>query len=215
MESAAKVYAGLAESTSRLHELDVTPDVLRDAVRWGMGYAFECTQYDPASLPGTLAWGRTVRGLRERLVPQGWKPDNERNYPTVIHQDQMHAIGTASGDAHTGRADRTPATRTEKGPATRKAIAETQRSFWEVAKEFPRPRVGAGMQTWLLLYYFDELAQEIRAELSLPAEMDDNGYVRKWRERVILPSIPVEREPMVMDDAPAEPIEVKVERRAN
>jgi len=88
-------------------------------------------------------------------------------------------------------------------------------SFWDVARDFPRPRVGAGMQTWLLLYYFDETAQEIRAELSLPAEMTDDGYVKKWRERVILPSIPVVRDPMATDDAPDAPIEVKVERRAN
>jgi hypothetical protein len=49
----------------------------------------------------------------------------------------------------------------------------------------------ANLPTWLLLFFADE--KELRAaELSLPVNMDCEGHVSTWRERIILPALPTD-----------------------
>ena len=45
------------------------------------------------------------------------------------------------------------------------------------------------MRTWLLLHYYDRIAEIIRAELSLPNFME-NGWVTGWAERIMLDPMP-------------------------
>src|SRR5437762_1364435 len=97
-----QVFGEPVEAAGKLHELGVREDVLQEALQTGVQHAFACTRHDPPNLPGILAWGKTVRHLRDVLVPQGWEISNARNYATVIHPRSGLAIAVAAGDAHTG-----------------------------------------------------------------------------------------------------------------
>lgn len=194
LRSEARIYAKPPDRATRLFGLDVHEDVLRDAVQFGVGHVLECTFHDPASLSGILGWGKITRGLRDRLVPLGWTPERARNYETTVHPDGGWAIVVAGGDPFTGQPDRSPTTRSEKGPATKDAVSENQRSFADIDPSFPRPdvvKIAVARRTWFLLYFADTDQEEIRSELSLPEQMTHDNYVMTWRERIILEPIKI------------------------
>jgi hypothetical protein len=215
MNGECQVHSDPVLAQGRLDELGLKEEVLREAVQTGLQHAFGCTLHDPPSLPGILAWGKTVRHLRDRLIPQGWTGSNARNYATVIHPKGNLAIAVAAGDSNTGRPEPLmPSTRAEKGPATRDAVRSNQLTFADVSEHFPPPKEIPGTQTWLLLHYADELAEEIRLELSLPADMTADGFVVRWRERIILTPVPFTPQPLSAPAEETEEIDIKIERRA-
>lgn len=214
-----KVASAAQPRDDRLAELGLTMDILRESLEEGWRVAADCTKHDPPNLPGIIVWGKTIRHLRDRLVPEGWRSSNTMNYATVISPDRITALGVAAGDECTGRLEMTPSTRSPKGPATRRALDGNQLTFSDYADHFPRPSrrlvKGVHRQTWLLLHYVDEEEGEVRLELSLPAEMDDQGRIVEWRERIILEPIP--RLPEALPGGSAEDeraeMEVDIERR--
>lgn len=203
------VLATPDDAARRLDGFGLRLDDLGAAVRHGLHAAATCTPHDPPNFAGLLGWGRTVRGLRDTLVPRGWHVDNSRNYPTAVSPDGTIAIAVAAGDYNTGLAG-TPATRSAKGPATREAVVLNQMSFAELDASFalgvPVPK-----STWLLLHYNDKSAKEVRMELSLPAGFDEEGVVTDWHERIILPPLTTAYEPP--DDPGDSPIDVPIVRR--
>lgn len=205
------------DAVSRLGALGLNGDLLREAALHGLQYAFACTRHDPPVLPGIIAWGKAVRYLRDHLVPLRWAPRNPRNYAMVVHPDGHVAISVAAGDDGTGNEGLIPSTRSAKGPATRDAVSSNQLSFAEIGESFPKPLPVAGLQTWLLLHFYDEEAGEIRCELSLPANVDSDGYVSQWLERIILDPVILNGAslPEAEEEQEAEPVDVKVERRSS
>jgi hypothetical protein len=217
MEDGCKVYGETASAETRLNEMGLRPDILRNAVQYGVSYASSCTENDPPMLAGIEVWGKTMRSLRDQLLPAGWRRDNSRNYATVIDPADAFAVAVAGGNGFTGLADRTPYTRTEKGPVTRQAVLQNQGHFADIDAEFAKvsPRPASEMRTWLLMYFVDEEADEIRIELSLPAFMSREGFVTAWLERIILS--PMDRSAQAAiesPDQPSTPIEIAVTKKA-
>ena len=186
MGSTTNVYLGFAEVDERLNELDLKRAVLLEAVYFGATYAAECTGHDPSSMAGLLLWGKTVRKLRDLLILSGWNASNKGNFPLTVHPGGGWAIGVASGDEYTGIPDETPSTRYDRGPATRRVVHGNQLSFAALSSDFAELDAALTKQTWFLLHYRDEDADEIRIELSLAAEMTPDNFVTRWAERIIL-----------------------------
>ena len=180
------VYARSAEVDSRLNELGLKREILLEAVYFGATYAAECTRHDPSSMAGLLLWGKTVRRLRDLLIPFGWNVSNKRNFPLTVHPGGMWAIGVASGDEHTGIPDETPSTQYVRGPETRRVVDINQLSFAALSADFAELDAVLTRQTWFLLHHRDDDADEIRVELSLAAEMTPDNFVTRWTERIIL-----------------------------
>ena len=212
VEIESKVYVKQVDVAGRLSDLGLTEDLLLQALLFGFGYAAEGTRHDPANLAGLLIWGKTNRMLGDQLAPKGWTRKNIQNYPTTVHPSGAWAIAVAAGDERTGTG-KTPATRTEKGPVTRRVVDQNQLSFALISPEFERPR----RQTWLLLHRLDEETEELRAELSLPAEMTEDGFVTEWQERIVLSTASTSSTPAtVADDSPSDrdAIDVPVRKKA-
>lgn len=165
---------------TRLHDLSLTEEVLRESLGYGHSHWAECTQNDPATLPGYVMWGKTIRRLRELLKPQGWTIDNRENCQLTVHPLGQFAIMVVAGDSGTGNSTREPATRYERGPATRKLFPSSQLSFLFYHLSQPPPR-----EIWMLLHHHDPTGI-LMAELSLPLAVTEDGYVTGWRERIIL-----------------------------
>jgi len=178
-----------------LAKLGLAEEILIDAALTGQRYAADCTDLDAPNAAGFIRWAKTIRPLREQLVLKGWMPTNDRGFPAIVHPSRQHAVSCAGGDSFTGRPDRTPGTRSAKGPVIRDAIeVNVQRSFRDLdaSYEWPVLQVHEAplWRTWLLLVYWDEDEAELRLELSLPAQLDRDGYVVEWSERIILSAVP-------------------------
>jgi len=196
----------------RLAELGLKAEILEFALRGADAEARTYTELDPPNMQGMARYSRTVRLLREQLLPLGWSYDNPRNLARTVSPDRQVAIIATLGDAATGLPGVRPSTRYEKGIATVEAVS---RNFIQLALPIdlgdePADAYIDGIATWMLLYNVTE--SEIRAELSLPDSMVD-GYIDTWMERIILAAIPTEATPTATAGPAAEP-EVAVTRRA-
>jgi hypothetical protein len=215
--NATRVSRDPASVADRLRELGLNEQLLRTAVDYGIKLSADCTLHDPPSLSGILAWGKITRGLRDQLVPQGWTTSNAQNYASTIHPRGAAALVVAAGDAFTGLEERTPSTRSDKGPATRDAVDANQASFAEVDPSYPWPAPPVRpTQTWLLLHHMDDESGTVRIELSLPADISAEGFITAWRERLILEPLPVVPNPSLLTDSQGDEgeLEIRIERRA-
>jgi hypothetical protein len=200
--------------TDRLAELGLKLEILHFALRGADAEARTYTALDPPNMPGMARYARTVRLLREQLVPLGWTYDNPRNLARTVSPDRRVAVIATLGDAATGVAHVPPSTRYEKGIATVEAVS---RNFLQLTLPIDIEDAyvvddEVETTTWVLLYNVTET--EIRAELSLPDSMVD-GFIDTWLERIIVPPVPLQ--PAVpaqrsAADLPAEP-RIAVSRR--
>lgn len=180
---------------SRLAELGLAAKLLRNPVMQGMQACSECTPNDPPLFPGFTTWSRTVRGLREELIPQpyGWRRSDEGNYSLVVSPDEKIGIAVATGDENTGNLKVTPMTKSPKGPRTQSAIAINQYQgslFDEIPRFDIADTPNSDRVTWILLQHYDQINKEVRFELSLPNSY--SGKVDGWSERIILGALPLD-----------------------
>jgi hypothetical protein len=206
-----------AKAADRLAELGLKPSILDDALRGAEAEARTYTELDPPNMAGMARWARTIRLLREHLVPLGWGYDNPRNLSRTLSPDRRVAIIATLGDEGTGRPGAMPSTRYEKGVATIDAV---NRNFVQLGlpldlddEEGPIVEPDGGVATWVLLYHRTE--HEIRAELSLPDSIVD-GRIDTWLERIILAPVPLEQQPELSSEYlfPVGDLEVPVARRS-
>jgi hypothetical protein len=206
------LHAQPEEVDEALAKLGLTRTPLLDAVKAGWLARETCTANDPPFFPGMFHWARTVRVLRERLSPLGWTRSDEGNFCTVVEPAEQFAIAVASGCENTGQATReTPTTKRRRGPSTFDAV-QTNAQLCLFPDFAPTVKMEATRATWVLLFYRDQ--KEIRAELSLPDSIGDDGHINGWRERIILDAQPLDEDiaPAAPDFGPDPTIDVR--RRA-
>ena len=207
------VHADPFDVRAALGRLGLTEAALRNAVLAGYAERAGCTANDAPIAPGFLQWNRTLRTLREQLVPLGWRASNEGQYATAVNEAGDVAVAVASGCAATGLPRQRPTTRSRKGASTISAVG---RNYEQLELPLPDPpfmlgRGPVGRVTWVLLFHVDD--REIRAELSLPVGMDEDGHIDRWRERIMLTRTPIDPAALPEPDrGPA--VDVPVRRRA-
>lgn len=218
MQSVVRIET--VDVNGRLAELGLAIDLLREPVMQGMLARSECTPNDPPLYPGFATWARTVRCLREKLIPQpyGWERSDEGNYPLAVSPDGKLAIAVATGDENTGDPEITPLTKSPKGPRTQSAIEVNQQTQGLLFAEFAEGEIPLNAHsdrtTWILLQHYDQARKEVRFELSLPNSY--SGKVDGWSERIIFGALPFD--PTIRIPVPTLPnlpdIDVPLRRRA-
>ncbi|MDX8469793.1 hypothetical protein RFM41_24025 [Mesorhizobium sp. VK25A] len=197
----------------RLQGLGLTEEnLLHAARRWHVAWSGFTANHPPFGI-GIAAWMEAVAALRETTMPLGWVRSDERNYALVISPDGAMAISVATGDAGTGRPDTSPSNKAPKGVSTADAISVNQ---IQLELDLPVPELPSseddGPLTWFLLLH--RAHDEIRCELSLPLEMSPDGRISRWKERLILSSIPLDGD-IVEVVAPEGPdLDIDVKRKA-
>lgn len=73
---------------ARLKTLHIDPEVVRKAVLAGELARDTCSQHDPVTLPGTLAYGRAIREFRDGMIPRGWTILREHNLELTVSPDR-------------------------------------------------------------------------------------------------------------------------------
>lgn len=207
-----KVHSEPDDVDAAVAALGLTCDPLWNAIKGGLLARDSCTENDPPFFPGIFQWGRTVRTLREETAALGWSRSDEGNFCTAVEPDGRFAIAVASGCENTGRQHATPTTRRRKGPSTADAVnTNAQLCLFPEPPPAAKP-TSSERATWVLLFYRDR--EEIRAELSLPDSIGDDGHIDGWRERIILGTQPLDKDviPITPDFGPDPVIDVR--RRA-
>lgn len=191
MTLAPSVHHEVDDVIGSLADLGLTKEHLRHAAeRWLATWASH-TAYHPATVPGVAAWGEAVCALREALCPLGWESINEQNLPMVVDPTGKIAIVVNSGDHDTGRSFGNPRTSHPKGERTRMAVLENlgQANLFESLSDNANLQRSGHRQTWILLVFRDDVAMEVRSELSRPITMDDTDCIDGWTDRIILEKI--------------------------
>ena len=190
------------DAHARLGQMSLTAEIIEIAIRRADAEAATCTAFDPPITAGFLRFARTVRFLREALVPQGWDYDNPINLSRVVHPSRKFAIVATSGDEATGILSYVPTTKYPKGYATVLAVdtnGQLAFDFGDLNPAANEVETDKQLTTWFLLYHRDE--NEIRAELSLPSAMT-GGLITHWEERIILPPFSLDTPVIDVPDRP-------------
>lgn len=198
-----------------LARLGLTAEALLTAVKRGYLARTNCTPNHPPLYAPIVAWGETVRVLREQLAPLGWQRQDDRNYARTLHPSGRTAIAVATGNEATGLANEVPMTKSAKGPITQEAVEINRVQAWLPGME---PTVAVAEQdvvaptTWFLLIHHAD--DELRAELSLPCAIGADNRVNSWRERILLPAVPLDLETVTISPPFLPDVEVAVRRKA-
>ena len=191
MPVAPRVYEDPDEGRDRLAELGLLPGDLPAGLRFGYLARLSCNANDPPLSVGTMFWGRMTRGLREQLAPRGWRK-TDTPLSVVRNADETLDIVVCSGTNQTGVADGHPKSRFPKGRATRAAVAANAGTEGAQPELFSDEEPATRRPTlWMLLVNVVPMDDKtlVRAELSLPYELDEEGRVSGWLERIILPPL--------------------------
>jgi hypothetical protein len=193
--------------------LAVAPLVV--AVNRGYLAAISRTSNDAPNAAGFYQWNETLRTLREELAVFEFTRSTTRGYSTALRGDKRMAIAVSSGDEGTGVAGANPSTKQVKGPCTIAAVSSNavQLELFPGLVLIPPPPSPDEIEclTWILL--FRAPGAELRAELSLPVNMDEGGQIRAWRERIILPSQPLDTTFTIPEPDFGPDVEIEIQRR--
>lgn len=195
------------EVTDSLAELGLTSEIIEYSIRRGELARDSCTKNDPPSAPGFDAWSKSVRALRDSLIPKGWERDDTQNFSTVVSPNKEIAIAVATGDAGTGDVNSEPHTKYPKGEAAKSAVETNQLYLFPQDK----PKAEKKRATWFLLKR--RVGDTVFSELSLPAVITEEGHIVKWAARIILNPILIDANFEVEDDSSLDEIDVPVFRR--
>jgi hypothetical protein len=198
------------------HDLDVlgiSYDILKQAIIAGEWERNKCTRLDAPNVPGFVSWAKTLRRLKELLIPHNWTPSDY----TIVRPDGRMAMTVASGDEATGDNGSTPKTRHPKGPVTETAVVQNHEQLelfervWKGGSILDGPRNGQ-VQTWMLVRR--RIEETVNCELSLPSKLGEDGRVVDWGFRIILSPVVLEPPPINSDeDDGAASVEVKINRK--
>jgi hypothetical protein len=179
-----------------LVDMDLTTELLNTAIMRGHAARMNATESHPVGTGGNFAYIETNGALREELIALGWTPVNSSNIPLIRHPSGAFQIFASSGDEHTGSCLDTlrPSTLREKGFKVSSLFESNHRDLFDKTPpsdlNITDKRVGICL-TWILLYHFDEMTQQTKAEFALPQPVvqSDNKtkhQVSHWEKRIIL-----------------------------
>lgn len=211
---------------SQLHVMGLASNPIREAIRAGHDEAARCTNNDVATRAGYLRWATPLRYLGDVYGSKGFRRERPGGFEVLRSPDGTFAIAVAAGSYATGT-DRMPMTRIERGPMTGQAVHGNRDQIRFDANIVPlgprelRQAIARGPLTWLLLHVYDESADELRVELSVPVEFTcksgtdvERGTVTRFEPRLILPPIPLAENAEIEDeDDDDEEIDIPVDRR--
>lgn len=198
------------KAIDRLSELGIPLTALTESVWQGYLARARTTANHPCIARGIIMWAETVAVLREHLRSEGWVKTDKGNYELVVNEKDGLAIVVTTGDEATGMVGSEPSNKCPKGVNTVEAV-ETNNQLDMFSELLPTVREIQGITTWVLLMNLAK--NEVRCELSLPSSIS-NGKINGWKERIILPSMPLEDDSVEIQVPDLPDIEVPIKKKA-
>jgi hypothetical protein len=192
-QHAGRIHSDPTKVAARLRELGLSVELLEQALRQGQVAQDLCTPNHPSNYPGVVAYGETNGALRGALKVEGWIHDNRFGICKIVAPGGEFSITAISGDENTGDELNEPMTKGLRGPKAMEAVIANGRQLTLFPAEAMLELTLTGELPpvmWYLL--FNRSSKEIlRAELSLPTQIDSNGVIVAWAERIILPEMAI------------------------
>lgn len=198
---------------ARLAELGLDQAILAEALRQANLHWARKTEHHPRLYRYQIMWGETIAALRDLLAPRGWRKCDEGNYELTVNAARDLAIVVASGDDGTANPHRTPSNRSPKGRHTIDAVAANRQADMFAELLPVSPAAEKNLATWVLLHHRGD--KKIQAELSRPNEMDDDGMIVSWSERLLLRDIPLDGERISITPPQLPDIDFEISRKAS
>lgn len=210
------------EVANRLDQLGWTVENLLEVVGAMVAARNSCTENDPSSAPGWMAWKDGSRRMREIGRSNGLVKDDAEQVPSVIDYNRGLKFSVANTDDMTGieKPYQYPQNRSKKGPALDRAVTANFGSLFDFMDEEPSKviplsrlkRMPGMLVSWYICTYSE--GDDVRAELSCPVAVE-NGFFKDFHERIILigpdgPVLPVGRK---KDDDPSEEYDIPVTKK--
>lgn len=198
----------------RLEQLGLREEILLEALRQANLYRVRTTPHHPRLYRYQVMTAETIAALRDLLVPEGWAKLDEGQYELTLNPSGSMAIAVASGDDNVALVERTPSNRSPKGRHTIAAVESNRQAdmFAYLLPEKDGANAKIARDTWVLLHRVTK--DGIFAELSRPTEIDEDGIIDKWSERILLGKIELDGDP-VQITAPDQPdIEIIISKKS-
>lgn len=210
-----------AQTASRLATMGLSEELLAEAVRHAYLERDRCTGNDVNAAGGNAIWGKPLRFLRDRLLPNGWHRGGQPDLESVISPDRSFRITSAAGNWATGDFQKMPKTAGLKGRLALEAIGESAQIAFDLVGE--TPKAAPQMRTYYFLHHLDEAQEHVRYELSMPSHMSirpkaKKGRVDEFKHRLILKPVEFDINADLEDEHENEfsdDLDISVERRAS
>lgn len=162
------------------------------------------TSFHPSAAAGTYMYHEGTAALRRVCVPLGYDFDEDGHQPRTFSDALGVSIIFQTGDENTGLLTGTePTTRNPKGSATREKVSANSHQFALFNLATPETPEGVSYHWVFLAAVVDGV---VRAELSLPRDLTEDGKPCGWVERIILPEEPLAGDAATTTDTkPGEP----------
>lgn len=178
------------EIDHRLSDLGWTRKEMLEIIDAMVSARYSCTENDPTSAPGWMAWKEGTRRMRELGRRHGFENSDEDQIPWLCDTSRGRRFSVANTNDATGHEHRLPQNRNRKGAATDRVVAENEAMLFNEAElpEMVKPlnvaRPNPGMvQSWYLCVNAD--GDSVTAELSCPVAIE-GGYFVGFHERIVL-----------------------------
>lgn len=187
------------------------------AVRKGHDRSSQVSRVHPRTYKGQVMWAETVAEIRTQLLDlnQGWDIGQTDNYETSFHAGRGIAIAVVGGDVNCGeRTFSAPKASRKRGPVTAKRIRKNLlgQQMFDLPDFKDPPQDDELCDTWFLM--LNARDNRMYLELSLATSLGPDSKFGLWRERIIMPYIPLRGAvvtPMEPDET--EPPRVNVGRK--
>jgi hypothetical protein len=121
----------------------------------------------------------------------------------------------ASGDRATGQVDRRPSNKSPKGLRGALAVEANSLTGELFPETLPEDRVEPATDAYKTWYFLVHVADDrIQSELSLPSQIDAQGFIVGWFERILFPTITIDPSQIANDQHGFTPeVEIDVTRK--
>lgn len=198
------------KAIDRLSQLGVPLGALTESAWQGYLARTRTTTNHPKISRGIIMWAEAVAVLREQLRSDGWTKSDKGNYELVVNEADGLAILVTTGDDATGRLGCSPSNKSPKGVNTVDAV-EANNQLDMFSELLPSTEDLQIYTTWVLLIHL--APSELRSELSLPTSIS-NGKINGWKERIILPALPLDDDSVEIGIPDLPDIEVPIKKKA-
>lgn len=185
-----------AWADARLTLLDLSVDLLHQALEVGQRKKEAAGSLAPSSTPGTDNWSGTVSGFRELT---GWPPDQADQLPRTVHPSGKFFVVVKTGTGGVGTfGPGRPKTKYPIGPILQRAISRVPSTMplFDINYQSIDLDEDNAPDVWLLLITSHN--GMVYAELSRPSAHKD-GEITDYHQRIQLP--PFEFNTTIRDDS--------------
>jgi hypothetical protein len=182
---AARIYAQTWEVDARLVPFNITRAELIEVVRAVVAARADAVENDPATAEGLFAYIFGTRNVRSLFRTKGWLLRRQNNVETVKHPERDQWIVYQSVDLAAALMH-DPQPISGKGSATDRFVAAGQGSLFTAEQLAAGAAVSLGpVDTGMWFFCVSVNEDDVRAELSLPAAIEDGNF-KDFIERIFI-----------------------------